>query len=62
MSRIRKALIAFVSPILGLPLVAWIDTTDTIPFSWEVFLGTVSYAAVQAFLVYRVPNAEKALG
>lgn len=60
MSRIRKAIVAFVTPILGLPIVAWIDTSDTVPFSWEVFLGSVAYAAVQAFIVYKTPNAPKA--
>lgn len=58
MSTIRKAILAFVTPLVGLPIAAWIDTTDTVPFSWEVFLGTLSYAVIQAFLVYRVPNAE----
>lgn len=57
LSKYRKALVAFLTPILGLPIVAWIDTTDTVEFSWSTFVGAVSLAAGQAFLVWRVPNA-----
>lgn len=58
LSRIRKAVVAFLTPIMGLPIVAWIDTTDTVAFSLETFLMTVGAALIQAVLVWRVPNAE----
>lgn len=56
LSRIRKAIVAFVAPIAGLPLLAWLN--GSVEFNLESALMAISTGLIQGYLVWRVPNAE----
>lgn len=55
MSRYRKAIAAFVTPFLGLPIAGWIS--GEVPFEQSVAAGAV-VAALSGILTYFFPNTE----
>jgi hypothetical protein len=55
MSRYRKAVAAFITPLLGLPIAGWIS--GEVPFSQSVAAGAV-VAAISGLATYFFPNDE----
>jgi hypothetical protein len=58
MSRIRKAIAAFILPFLGLPLADWIGGLEA--WSWEMVAAAAVTGLISAIGVYTVPNAPPA--
>jgi len=55
MSRYRKAVAAFITAALALPIADWVG--GGAPFSFGTLLAGIVAAAVAAFTVYMTPNA-----
>lgn len=53
MSRYRKAIAAFITPLLGLPIIDWISGNT--PFDWTLLQGAIG-GAITAVIVYFAPN------
>lgn len=56
-TKYRKAIAAFVTPLLGLPLAGWIS--GEVAFSHSVLAGAV-LAAITGIATYFFPNATEA--
>ena len=54
MSRIRKAIAAFVLPFTALPFADWIGGVDA--FSWQMLGAAVATGLISAVGVYFTPN------
>lgn len=57
LARYRKAIAAFVTPLLGLPLAGWLS--GDVEFSHSVLAGAV-VAAISGAVTYFFPNATPA--
>lgn len=55
MTKYRKAIAAFITPLLGLPLAGWIS--GEVPFSVSA-AGAAIIAAITAVFTFYVPNAQ----
>lgn len=56
MSKYRKAIAAFIAPLLGLPIAAWVSGKEA--FDAGTLIGAVAVAAGAAALVYFSPNTD----
>lgn len=54
MSRIRKAIAAFILPFLGLPLAEWIGDVEA--FNWQMVGAAFATGLITAVGVYFAPN------
>ena len=54
LSRYRKAIAAFITPLLGLPIAGWIS--GDVEFSHSVVAGAI-LAAITGLMTYFFPNA-----
>lgn len=55
MSKIRKAIAAFITPLITLPLTAWISGAAEV--DWQLAITTLVTAALAAYAVWQIPNA-----